>query len=75
MRILLKVIMPVLGSIFILFGQEYSVGDTFSIDDQQIEFDICANGEGNSTLQLIDYNYNYNGGEHFVIWLDIFAAD
>jgi len=59
----------------IILSQLYEVGDTFALEHQEMEFEICANGDGAQTLRLLDYNYLYNGGEHFVIWLDIFAAD
>ncbi len=59
----------------IALTQEYQTGDYFSSEDQQIPFEICANGNGQETLRLADYNYALNGGEHYVIWLDIFAAD
>ncbi|NOZ08623.1 MAG: hypothetical protein GXO91_07070 [FCB group bacterium] len=59
----------------VALGQEYHAGDYFSVEDQQIPFEICANGNGQQTLQLAEYNYALNGGDHYVIWLDIFAAD
>ncbi len=69
---LLPGVLLTLGS---LYGQVYQVGDYISVEDQQIPFNICANGNGQETLQLEDYNFTLNGGEHYALWLDIFAAD
>ena len=45
----------------------YSVGDIISNTDQQITFDICAGGNGTSSLSLDTYNGT-------IIWLNISAS-
>lgn len=56
-----------------VFSQVYEVGDTLSLYHQLLDLEICANGNGQSSLQLADFNFNLNGGDRYILWLDIFA--
>ena len=40
----------------------YGIGDTLSISDQLIEFDICYGNYSEDTYKLADNNYDLNGG-------------
>jgi len=51
-----------------LSAQVYGVGDVVS----DFSDPICSNGEGD--LFLYDYNYEENGGEQYVIWLNLFTS-
>ena len=45
----------------------YNVGQTVSLNDQNIEFDVCNNENpqtGGDVLTLADLNGDLNGGEH-----------
>ena len=61
----------------ILFGY-YSVGDTISIEDQQIVVDICFGSHPLdtmlSTFSLVDFNGDLNGGHYGVTILSIQAS-
>ena len=50
----------------------YEIGDTLSIDDQNIEFSICYGNEGN--LSLSDYNGQLNGGSGYITLIDVSAS-
>ena len=73
-----------LNKIFIVllvssFGfSAYSVGQTVSISDQQLVMSICngsePNGETDGEMSLYDYNGEFNGGEYYVIHIDLTAA-
>jgi len=54
-------------------GQVYAEGDTISLEHQLLDLPICANGNGQEILHLADYNHNLNGGDRFILWLDIFS--
>jgi len=51
-------------------SQSYEVGDTLSLEHQNLEIPVCAGG---SSMRFSDYNHALNGGEEYLIWLDIFA--
>ena len=61
----------------ILFGY-YSVGDTISIEDQQISAVICFGSHPLdttlSTFSLSDFNGDLNGGHYGVTMLSIQAS-
>lgn len=63
-----KVLLGVLLSSGFLSAQVYGVGDVVS----DFSDPICANGEGD--LHLYDYNYEENGGDQFVIWVNLFTS-
>jgi len=52
----------------VLFGQQYSVGDTVS----NFTVPVCANGEG--TWELYDYYYKENGGDYHVVYIDVYKS-
>ena len=69
-------IIPVL-SMSLLFGA-YSVGETVSITDQNRVFDICngtnpLNGDTDD-FKLADLNGDLNGGQYFVLQIDMAAS-
>tara|TARA_B100001123_G_C14512061_1_gene710738 strand:- start:14 stop:208 length:195 start_codon:yes stop_codon:yes gene_type:complete len=51
-----------------LTAQTYSIGDTV----KDFSKEICSNGEGD--LSLYSYNGGENGGEHHIIWINLFAT-
>ena len=52
-------------------SQEYELGDTITSEHQNLDLSVCAGGD--DILNLSNYNHNINGGDEYVIWLDIFA--
>ena len=61
----------------LLFGV-YNVGQTVSINDQNITFDVC-NGENpldgsTSDFKLADLNGELNGGHYYVFHADMAAS-
>lgn len=64
-------------SLSLVFGS-YSEGQTVTISDQNIEFDMCAgyNPDSNdqSTFKLADLNGDLNGGAYHVTWIDMAAT-
>ena len=56
----------------------YSVGQQISISDQQQNLDVCngeePNGETDGNFSLYDYNGDYNGGNYYVIHIDMAAS-
>ena len=52
----------------LLFGQQYSVGDSVA----NFTVPVCANGSG--TWALNDYNGALNGDEYHVIFVDIYKS-
>ena len=61
----------------LLFG-DYSVGDTISIEDQQILAEICFGSHPLdttlSTFSLADFNGELNGGHYGITMLSIQAS-
>ena len=64
--------------LFNLLFSFYEVGDTISIDDQQIQANICSGSHplvpGFNTFSLLDINGNLNGGHYGVTMLSIQAS-
>ena len=55
----------------------YNVGQTVSINDQNIEFDVCNNENpqtGGDVLTLADLNGELNGGSFYVFHIDMAAS-
>ena len=56
----------------------YIVGQTVSMSDQQLVMPICngvePNGESDGEMSLYDYNGDFNGGEYYVIHIDLTAS-
>ena len=63
---------------FTLLLATYSVGDQISISDQQINMDICnghePNNDSDTYMSLYDYNGDENGGNYYVIYIDMSAS-
>ncbi len=64
----MKKILTLLFLSGLLAAQTYSIGDTV----KDFSKEICSNGEGD--LSLYSYNGGENGGEHHVIWINLFAT-
>ena len=59
----------------ISFGfSAYSVGQTVSSTDQNIDFNVCYGDYESSTLSLADFNGALNGGSYKVIHIDMAAS-
>ena len=61
----------------LLFGV-YNVGQTVSINDQNIVFDVC-NGvnpfnPSDDEFRLADFNGGLNGGQYYVFHVDMAAS-
>ena len=56
----------------------YNVGQTISIAHQSQSSTVCngeePNGEDDGSLRLIDYNGDENGGQYYVIHIDMAAS-
>ena len=56
----------------------YTVGEQISISDQQINMNICngsePNGNTDQQMSLYDYNGEYNGGDYYIIYLEMSAS-
>ena len=56
----------------------YDVGDTISEGHQSEAFDICYAPEldpnGDGQFQFAEYNGDLNGGQYFVIFLEMMAT-
>ena len=65
-------IMP-LSFLGLLFGV-YNVGQTVSINDQNVSLDICYGNYPTDTFSLADLNGDLNGGEYHVIFMDMTAS-
>jgi len=56
----------------------YDVGDTISDSHQNEGFDICYAPEldpnGDGQFQFAEYNGDLNGGQYFVIFLEMMAT-
>ena len=50
----------------------YQVGDVINIIDQNKTFEACYNGEGE--IKLADYNGDLNGGDYYIILIDMSAT-
>ena len=55
----------------------YNVGQTVSISDQNIALDVCDETSEYSIgdpIKLADWNGDLNGGDYYVVWLDMSAS-
>ena len=68
----------ILMSLFSLTFALYNVGQTISIAHQSQSSTVCngeePNGEDDGSLRLIDYNGDENGGQYYVIHIDMAAS-
>ena len=53
-------------------SQVYELGNTITLEHQNLDLSVCAGGD--DILNLSSYNHNINGGDEYVIWLDVFAT-
>ena len=75
MRRIILIIIMMFSSL--LFGV-YNVGQTVTISDQNLEFDVC-NGESpfdgsTSDFRFGDFNGATNGGQYYVFHMDMAAS-
>ena len=59
-----------------MFGL-YNVGQTVSLSDQDITFDVCNGSNpqtGGGELKLADLNGDLNGGQYYVFHIDMAAS-
>tara|TARA_Y100001970_G_C13773002_1_gene621459 strand:- start:190 stop:426 length:237 start_codon:yes stop_codon:yes gene_type:complete len=56
----------------------YSIGDQIAVSDQEMLMNICSGHEPNnntdSQMSLSDYNGELNGGQYYVIYIDMSAS-
>ncbi len=52
----------------------YLVGETISIEDQQMEHDVCYGEYPNDTFRFADVNGDLNGGDYKVIMARLNAS-
>ena len=56
----------------------YEVGETISISHQNMDFDICYGTEldpnGDGIFNFSEYNGDLNGGQYYVIFLEMMAT-
>ena len=64
--------------IIISFSFAYEVGETISIAHQNMDFDICYAPEldpnNDGVFNFSEYNGDLNGGQYFVIFLEMMAT-
>ncbi|PCJ11452.1 MAG: hypothetical protein COA98_07560 [Candidatus Neomarinimicrobiota bacterium] len=63
-----KTLITLLFAFGFLSAQVYNIGDVVA----DFNDPYCDNGEG--TLNLYDYFYEDNGGDQFVIWINLFTS-
>ena len=59
--------------VLLLFGF-YELGDTISLADQSIEYDVCSGNYDSEQLKLSDFNGDLNGVGYMVTLLLIQAT-
>ncbi len=69
----MKIKLALLFTLFSMVFAVYNVGETLSLNDQQMEFDICY-GSDDASLSFADYNGDLNGGDYYVIWVEMAAT-
>ena len=57
----------------ILLGA-YAIGDTISVSDQEIPYEICYGEYANDTYKVGDANYLINGGSKKITIMKLSAA-
>ena len=64
--------------IIISFSFAYEVGETISIAHQNMDFDICYAPEldpnNDGVFNFSEYNGDLNGGQYYVIFLEMMAT-
>ena len=63
-----KTLITLLFAFGFLSAQVYNIGDVVA----DFNDPYCDNGEG--VLNLYDYFYEENGGDQFVIWVNLFTS-
>ena len=66
-------ILSVIFNVSNLFGI-YEIGDTISIVDQQITYEICYGNYENNFYMIGDANYHLNGGQKKITILKLSAS-
>ena len=61
-------------SLNLLFSDYYNVGQTVSLQDQNLEFPICYGEYPNNVFKLADNNWELNGGNKKITVLRINAS-
>ena len=65
----------ILSTCFITIGFSlYNVGQTVSISDQNVDYNVCYGDYNSNTLSLADFNGALNGGSYKVIHIDMAAS-
>ena len=64
--------------IIISFSFAYEVGETISITHQNMNFEICYSPEldpnNDGIFNFSEYNGDLNGGQYYVIYLEMMAS-
>ncbi|MBC8256294.1 MAG: hypothetical protein H8E85_03215 [Candidatus Marinimicrobia bacterium] len=71
------IILLLVGCFGYLSAQEYCRGEQISIEHQMREFNVCYASEGYSSgdsWSLADYNGDLNGGNYYVLFIDMSAT-
>ena len=72
----INMILSILISISLTYC--YEIGETISNSHQNMEFDICYSSEldpnGDGIFNLAEYNGDLNGGDYYVIFLEMSAS-
>ena len=65
-------------TILMSFSLAYEVGETISMAHQNFDFDICYAPEldpnNDGVFNFAEYNGDLNGGEYYVIFLEMMAT-
>ena len=60
------------------FSFAYEVGETISMAHQNMEFDICygtaLDPDNDGVFRFAEYNGDLNGGQYYVIFLEMMAT-
>ena len=70
---MLSYVLFVTFNLSMLLGN-YQVGDTISVSDQNIGFDVCSGDYYNDQLKLSDFNGDFNGVGYMVTLLLVQAT-
>ena len=60
-----------------IFSQTYCAGDQIGIDHQNTNFEVCyasGNYEVGNDWSLADFNGDLNGGQYYVIFLEMMTT-
>ena len=60
-----------------IFSQTYCAGDQIGIDHQNTNFEVCyasGNYEVGNDWSLADFNGDLNGGDYYIIFIDMSAS-